>query len=202
MKKKLLGDYISPSKTNLIFDFDETIVKVKLPWERIFDDIKKDLILFDKKIFEDFKNKKMNASDFRNKYVLRFGDKAKNIILNSQKSFEKDNLKGYLQNKSIIDFVEKNEKHKMYIWSSNTRSTVEKVLKELDILNRFSLIVCSEDVNLLKPYTDGYAKINTDNISKSRYLFIGDSVNDRKAAEKIGIDYYQEDYFSVPGKYW
>ena len=51
------------------------------------------------------------------------------------------------------------------------------------------------DVDLIKPYTDGFEKIYDLTVPKKRYLIIGDSDNDQEAAKRLGVDFFLIDYF-------
>jgi HAD superfamily hydrolase (TIGR01549 family) len=202
MKKSLQKYLKSSGKTHLLFDFDETIVKLVLPWDEIFDEISKNLTALDKTIYERFKKKEISVNQLGNEYILKFGNKVKKPLIDSQAQFEKESLQGYLKNDAMIDFIKNDTEYKMLIWSSNTKPTVKKVLQGLGLLNKFQTIVSREDVALSKPYIDGFKKLYERRVPKNKYLFIGDSKNDQKAADEIGIDFYLEDYFNIPGKYW
>lgn len=199
---KSLSDYLSNNKKkNLIFDFDETIVRLILPWEKSTDRIKDDLINLDSKPLKEYKKSKISFSVLQNTYVRGFGEKALKLFLRNNLLFESEDLIDYLENPNIIDFIKNEKDYNFLIWSSNTKPVINKVLGELEISNKFSKIVSREDVKLLKPYSEGFDRLYSGD-SKSNYLFIGDSWSDREAAEKVGIDFYLEEYFNVPGKYW
>jgi HAD superfamily hydrolase (TIGR01549 family) len=200
---KSLQEYLkSVEKTHLIFDFDETIVKLLLPWDKVLDKISEKLVVLDKITYESFKKKEISVNQLENEYIVKFGDKARKIIINSRTLFEEESLQGYLRNDAIVDFIRNDTKYRMFIWSSNTKPTIKKILQKLGILNKFQVIVGMEDVFLSKPYIDGFKKLYEKKIPKNKYLFIGDSKNDQKTADEIGIDFYLDDCFNVPGKYW
>lgn len=201
MIKSLLDYLNSNQKKNLIFDFDETIVKLILPWERSTYRIKEKLIKLDPKPLEKYKQNKISYSVLQNIYVLKFGEKALKLFIENNLLFESEDLKKYQRNEKIINFIKNAKNYKLSIWSSNMKSTISKILRELGILSKFTKIVSREDVKLLKPYIEGFDKLYSGD-SKSEYLFVGDSWNDREVAEKVGIDFYLEEYFNFPGKYW
>lgn len=191
----------SIKKTNLIFDFDETIVRLILPWEKSTDRIKEELIKLDPKPLEDYKKQKIGFSELQNTYVLKFGDEALKLFIKDDLDFEREDLIKYLLNDNLIDLIKKLENYKMAIWSSNTRPTIAKILDELGILNKFTKIVSREDVRLLKPYTEGFEKIY-DGDPKINYLIIGDGRSEQEPAREIGIDFFLENSLNPPGKYW
>ncbi len=197
-----LQEYLKNSKkTNLIFDFDETIIKLVLPWDKSTDRIKDKLLKLDPKSLEQYQQNEISFSVLQNAYVLKFGEKALKLFLKNNLLFEKEDLKEYLRNEEMINLIKNLKDYEMLIWSSNMKSTIERILNELQILDKFSKIVSREDVKLLKPYVEGFERLY-DGKPRANYLFIGDSKSDKEAASKAGIDFYLEDYFNVQGKYW
>lgn len=190
--KKFLSQH---PKSQLIFDLDETLVKLILPWDKVHEEIWDQLKKIDESIYEDYQNDRIDLSQLENSYVFKYGQKAKNLIIKSRRDFEVNYLKDVLVNKELVDFVNESKGHTLYIWSSNAKSTIENALKELGIFEKFSKIVSCEDIDFLKPELDGFKKIYKTDIAKEEFLFIGDSQPDREAAQKAGIDFYLEDYF-------
>lgn len=192
----------SHKKTHLIFDFDETIIKLVLPWDKAISRIKDDLILLDPEPADQYLQNKISFNNLQNSYILKFGDKALKLFIKNNAEFESEDLKDYLRNEKMINFLKELKNYEIAIWSSNMKSTIKKILNELKALKKFSKIVSREDVKLLKPHPEGFDRIKVGNLPMSSYLLIGDSKSDKEAAEKLGIDFYLEDYFNVPGKYW
>ncbi|MBI2011518.1 hypothetical protein HYS91_02000 [Candidatus Daviesbacteria bacterium] len=87
---------IEKSKTHLIFDFDETLIYLQLPWYRWEERIKKELISMDKSIYQEYKKRKITLSELMNKYVEKFGVKSRDLFIKNAKSFENANLEGIL----------------------------------------------------------------------------------------------------------
>ncbi len=191
-----LQDYLQKNKkTHLVFDFDETLVKLLLPWDKWEDPIKNELIELDKSIYENYKKEKISLSDLMNQYILKFGEQAKNLVKENASHFETKYLNKVITNKELIDFVKQAKNYKMFVWSSNTQSTVEKVLRDFKILDKFEKVITRQNVDLIKPYTEGFERIYDPKISKERYLIIGDSDRDKKAAKQLGVDFFLVDYF-------
>lgn len=188
-------------KTHLIFDFDETLLELVLPWEDAIKGIKNELIALDKEMYKSYYEKGVSSlSLLQNQYVSRFGKKALNIIIKNEIEFETRNLKGVIPNKKLLEFIKNLPSHKLFIWSSNARPTIEKLLKSYGIFDKFEKIISREDVELLKPEIDGFKLLYDAKIPKKKYLFIGNSDFDKLAAEKVGIDFYLIDFFNVKGK--
>lgn len=184
-------------KTHVIFDFDETLVKLILPWDHWEDSIQDILITLDKSIYENYKKEKISLSDLMNQYILKFGKQARDVVKRNAVYFETRYLEGIIPNHALIDFITHAKQYHMFIWSSNTRPTVKKVLHEYGIWNAFEKVVTSLDVELLKPNTEGFGRIYHPTIPKKRYVIIGDSESDKEAAKQLGVDFFLIDYFET-----
>jgi HAD superfamily hydrolase (TIGR01549 family) len=106
-------------------------------------------------------------------------------------------LEHYDPNPNIVNFIKNDTTHVLYLWSSNCRITVEKTLKMEGILHHFETLVTSSDVSFIKPETEGFSHIYIQGNNLDDYLFIGDSKADKEAAKKIGIDFFEINYFSL-----
>ncbi len=184
-------------KTHLIFDFDETLVKLILPWDHWEDAIKGTLIKLDKTIYENYKKEKISLSDLMNQYVLKFGKQTRDLLKTNAVHFETTYLQDVIPNNELIDFIKHTKKYTMFVWSSNTRPTVQKVLHDYGIWNTFEKVITSLDVDLLKPYTEGFNQIYDPIIPKKRYIIIGDSDSDKEAAKRLRVDFFLIDYFKT-----
>jgi HAD superfamily hydrolase (TIGR01509 family) len=77
----------------------------------------------------------------------------------------------------------------LYLWTGNMRSTADRALTEIGIHHLFKQIISREDVRQTKPHPEGWQLLEQ-GIARSEYLFVGDSGNDKGAAEALGIDYF------------
>jgi len=186
----------------LIFDFDYTLFKLNLPWDHWLNKgVEKKLQKTDPKIIQDYKQKKLNLSQLGNKYISKYGKKAKKIILQNSVQFETNNLKGYKKNQKLIDFIKKNKNnYKFFLWTGNTTPTVKPILKKHNLLKIFKKIVTRLDSDLTKPNPEGFELIYQKGANKKDYLMIGDSLNDKGAAKKAGIDFFKITYFAKNNK--
>lgn len=182
-------------KTHVIFDFDETLAKLILPWDHWEDSIKDTLITLDRSIYEHYKKEKISLSDLMNQYILKFGIQARDLVKSNAVHFETSYLQDVIPNYELIEFITHAKKYTMFVWSSNTRPTVKKVLQEYGIWNAFEKVITSLDVELLKPNTEGFSLMYDPAIPKNRYVIIGDSESDKKAAKQLGVDFFLIDYF-------
>lgn len=191
-----LSSYLKTSrKTHLIFDFDETLFRLILPWEKWEESIKDQLINLDKQIYEDYIKGKISLNGLQNKYVLKFGNKAKELMNKANIDFETKYFKDVIPNKELLEFVKQTRNCKLFIWSSNTKYVIKKVLKSYGIGNRFDKLITRLEVDMLKPDLEGFYKIYNPQIPKSKYLFVGDTDDDRNAAKRSKIDFFLIKYF-------
>lgn len=182
-------------KSHLIFDLDETIVHLILPWEKFFDRIKEKLLEHDSTLFHTFEKGKIGINELENKYVEKYGNSVKKILSKNRNQFEYANLREIRVNENILNFIKNANDNSLFLWSNNTKSIVENVLNKHRIYGKFKKIVSYDDMFFLKPNAEGFGKIYDINILKGYYVFIGDSLGDKKTAENIGVDFYYVDYF-------
>lgn len=185
-------------KSYLVFDLDETIMHLILPWDIYFNPIKNQLIKFNQSFFEEYEKGEIYINDLENRYVSRYGEKVKKILKKNRITFESEKLQNVLVNNSLIEFIKKAQAYSLFLWTNNTRQVIEKVLKQQYMYDAFKKIVTYNDMTFLKPNPEGFAKIYDKNIPKDQYLFIGDSLGDKNAAKNVGIDFYYVNYFKDP----
>lgn len=178
---------IEKKKTHLIFDLDETILTLILPWEEWEKRIEEKLNKIDPSILKDYKEGKLSLNQMQNLYAKKG---YKKLLDNHNHNWEKDLLRGIVNNEKVVDFIRKARRsYKFYIWTSNSQNIARQALEKVDILNHFDKIVSCETVDQLKPEEEGFYKIWDKKTPKKKYLFIGDSKNDETAAKKAGLDF-------------
>ena len=182
------------NKTHLIFDLDETILHLIMPWNEWERDIEDQLKKIDGKIFNDYKNRKINLNQMQNAYISSH-PQTKNLIVRNNENFESKYLKEIRVNQKLVNLIKNLKGYQLSIWSANSKSTIKKTLKKVDILEKFKKLITRDDVDFLKPDSQGFNKIWDHKTPKSKYVFIGDSTNDKNSAHAAGIDFYKEDYF-------
>ncbi len=185
-------------KQHLIFDFDNTLITLQLPWEILRSQLKKAVGQLDNKIVAQHQR----SIPLRNAAIIKYGERAKKIINPLWESFEINYLKGAIPNLGLISFIKShNQKYDLYIWSSNFAKTVIPLLKKYKIVNLFKKIITQEAVDLLKPFPDGFYHIfKPTHQHKKDFLLIGDNDNDRLAAQNADIDFFniKENEESLP----
>lgn len=191
-----LQEYIiQHNKTHLIFDFDETLFFLHLPWGKCLELIEEELIKLDKDLYSSYLSMRITWASLQNEYIQRYGEKVKELILKNNIDFETKNLYGVDINYDLLRFINEMKNIEINVWSSNTRGIIDSILKKYNIHYKFTNILTRNDVNLLKPEIEGFEKIYNKNISKERYLMIGDSSADMMAAKNAGIDFFKVTYF-------
>lgn len=191
-----LKDYLKEhKKQHIIFDLDETIFELILPWNDWEKDIEQELKNIDPQILNNYKKGEIDLNALQNAYVSKY-PQTLDFLIQHNINFETKNLNGALSNPGLINFIKNSNNLDFYIWTSNTRAVAEKVLGENQILNKFKKIVTRDDVAFLKPNIEGFFKIYKNDQTKTNYLFVGDSQSDKIAAKDAEIDFFLVDYFA------
>lgn len=190
---KKLEDYLKKNKkTHIIFDLDETILELLLPWDEWLTEIKRIGNKYDKDVWEDFDKGAVPAAIPQNRLFKKFGSAVRDKINSYTETFEVSRLEGVRKYDDLIEFIKANADNYVFsMWSSNSAKVIDKVLKEEGLDKCFKLIVSRSDVDYLKPNPDGFKLIDDGKTSIDQYLFIGDSSNDEGAAKSLGMDYFE-----------
>lgn len=190
-----LRDYLKTHpKTHIIFDLDETLVDLKLPQNLLDPYIKDYLVKLDSKIYQKYQNGQITVSQMENDYLAKYPHSRTPIIKNRAK-FEAENITDVTVHQALIDFIKRAQDYQFFLWSSNIRTPVKRVLGEIGIAQKFTKLVTRNDVDFLKPDPEGFAKIKDPQIPRENYLMVGDNDLDREAARAAGIDFFLETYF-------
>ncbi len=176
------------SKKYLIFDFDLTLVELLIPWNIVIEKTRKYFESLDPVLAKE-------CRDFGyvgyNKMIKKFGPEVKKTVDRFYLEVETDKSREIILNKSALEFISSNQKnYKFYIWSNNQKQTVTEILDSNNLNNLFTTVVTGSDVQLFKPDIEGFYRIYKDDKNREEYLMIGDSENDKKAAENCKIDYF------------
>lgn len=117
------------------------------------------------------------------------------LMIKNTYKFETENLEDIRANRKLVDLIKNLNGYHIFLWTSNSQKTAQKVLKKLGILKKFEKLICREDVKFLKPEIDAFNLIYDGKSPKSKYLFIGNDKYDRQAAKSACVDFYLIDYF-------
>ena len=193
-----LAEYIKTNnKTHVIFDFDATLFLLILPWVNWKEGLKKELVKVDASIWDEYESGAFSIAELQNKYIQNHGQTIRDFMNNHCESFEMESLERYKPNTDLLNTLNELDHVHKYVWSSNARPVIQKVLDETGLANKFERIVTRQDVDFIKPMPDGFNLIHDQNVDKSKYLMVGDSSHDRGAAEAAGIDFYLTDFFAL-----
>ncbi|MBT4445662.1 phosphotransferase [archaeon] len=174
----------------IIFDFDGTIGKLDINWKSL----KTELATH----FKNNHNKIVDFTGYSTGCTLAYdllGEVGFQDCLPISKRFEEAGLSGVTFNNKAIRYV-KSFSGKKVVWTSNFASIVHQALKTENIDEEFITIIGREQTRRLKPELDGYNVLsnifeqkNLQKINPKKTLFIGNSLSDSEAAEKIGCEY-------------
>lgn len=187
---KLLEEYLREHpKRFLIFDFDETLCTLHLPWEIFYRELPPKLTTLDAEFIQKKQYRRM--TDLINHMVNQHGEKAIRIIHPYCEQFEMNYLRHLSVNHELLHFIRKHVgQYTYFVWSSNMTTTIKTHLINQGVYHYFSDVITRDRVRLTKPFTDGFTHIYRPEIStRSEYLMIGDSDYDAHAAQGSGIDY-------------
>ncbi len=190
---KALEEYLVKNpKKKLIFDLDETILELLLPWDIWFDNLRTLILEKDPEMWRAYDGTDRSIHQLMNNFAKKQGKEVKSKITAMSTKFEKHHLKGTRNNDELIGFIKKHkDDYKMYVWSSNTDEVVYKVLEEVGLLPHFDTIVTQTKVRYIKPDPDGFSLIHDGESDIKEYLFIGDSKSDEGVAAALGMDFFK-----------
>ena len=179
-------------KTDIIFDFDETLVHLLIDWSNWHAGMKE--------LFNSYKPLSQapnnNIVMLQNVYIKEFGSELRDRIIQINYEAERDDMNGYKLLKPQNDWITDLSKvFTLHIWTSNDKRTIIPLLQKLNIDQFFKTVVTRNDVYYIKPEKDGFEKINTEHKSPECFMMIGDSASDRGAAKSAGIDFLHVESF-------
>ena len=197
-----LSNYLAKNpKKYLIFDFDETLFKLHLPWDIFRKKLHRFFVKIDPRLYEKL-HQRMSSFSMTNHFIKKHGVVVLQKNLRMSGEFESKLLTGVSTNPKLINWVKNNaDQYELFIWSSNIKTTIEKILAEHELSGVFEQVVAKDSVNFFKPDPDGFAQIlakaqETDEQAQlDEFLMIGDSAADEGAAKAVGIDFFLVDFF-------
>ena len=159
---------------NYIFDFDGTIVDLKVNWKSL----KKELDTLCKK-----KNINPNLSFYKKIQLLKLQNKK---IFSLIKKYEQPKNKIYYKSKKkTLKLI--SQINTFYIVSNNLTSTIKKILTELKLRNKCKFILGLN--NSLSPKPNAISLKRKMKLLKGKSIYIGDKMVDRKFAKNAEIDF-------------
>lgn len=181
----LIQDLKQKNKTDVIFDFDETICTLHIDWNNWYTEMTAFTQTYDPEFGNMFDNKVRNAS------VKRLGHDFWEKLVEKNIEVEGKYISGHTWNEKCVELVHEcvEAGMRVHLWTSNCRETVEPVMGEKLMGEQFTHKVFYNDVMSIKPDPEGFGKINEGGLDVGRFLFVGDSNADRGACEAAGIEY-------------
>jgi len=181
---------------NLIFDLDETLTRLDLPWDEWIEQVTASLPTDRaKKLEELLKIDGAPWGEVVNEQIIKDPDFYEQFIKICQ-DFESKYFAHTPYGKLVKALPAlKEEGCNLFLWTSNTRQTAERALTEMGTLQFFSQLLTREDVKLGKPHAEGWKLFTFASQDPASCLMIGDSQNDALAAEAGGISYYKISFF-------
>lgn len=196
-----LTDYLHQHpKQVLIFDFDNTLFHLELPWDEYIDEVLKII----EKEAPEWEAQHLDSVSFVNNYIDvlvdvlgKHGDNILQKINEYSARFERERLRGYKENRELTSqLATLSKKYDLYLWTSNMEATVKNILDKHELTQYFKQLITRDKVRLIKPYPDGFELIEqAQPLEKTEYLMIGDSTADKDAAASAGIDFFPITYF-------
>lgn len=184
-------------KKYLIFDLDQTLVKLNIDWSTFRSNIFAYIATFDEPLTKTVSFDPFAGIELSNKAAKKHGPAIAKKIRMFVEEYELTHYVDYTPNPEIMNFIHKNSQtYTYYMWTGNGRRTIQDFLVKEQLASFFSKIVTQNDVSLIKPEVEGFSLLYTEGEPLSSYLMIGDNFTDEGAAKNAGIDFFQVDYFN------
>jgi HAD superfamily hydrolase (TIGR01549 family) len=186
---KVLAKIKNENIKTVIFDFDNTICDMVISWDTWDRQVGELMQSFDPttpltggymrdNLINAFIEK--HGSDFREKWRKLSNE------------YERNNAHTCNARENVMNVIRAIDDCALWIWSSNSEETVKKYLTEMGIVHLFSKFITRDSVDFIKPNPDGFFKAAGKDANKHEFLMVGNSNNDKKAAEAAGISYLDE----------
>jgi phosphoglycolate phosphatase-like HAD superfamily hydrolase len=183
------------TKRHLVFDFDLTIARMEVDWSGWHTGVAAIYSRFDK---NHGYTAGVNPHEFYNAMATRFGRRLIDAVKLFNADYESRQIRGFIPNRELIALIKGLKgQAQLYIYSSNSRITLDKALMSLTMQDDFFQIITRDDVDFLKPVPEGFWLINQYHVDKDSLLMIGDSDSDRAAAVRAGVDFLLCDHFKT-----
>jgi phosphoglycolate phosphatase-like HAD superfamily hydrolase len=181
-------------KTDIIFDFDLTIAKMDIDWSGWHTGIAEVYADFDR---DHGYARGASPFGFYNAMAAKYGDRLIEAVRAFNAEYERIHTKGFIPSNQLVTLIHSIPDKRLYIFSSNSRNTVEKGLIQLQLRTNFRQIISRDEVRFLKPDPEGFGLIEGFERRKDSFLMVGDSSSDEQAARSAGIDFFKYDEFET-----
>ena len=177
----------SSQYTDIIFDFDETIVQLLIDWSYL----KIDREQLAKKYDEENYLKENGWYAFDKMLVEKYSEAWKIDLDKMFMTAEENHFLGLNENTDLIAFIKENaKKYNFYVLSNNTQNTLYRVISELEMTKCFHIVLWRDNVSAPKPNPEGIETIiKSQQLKKENTLMVWDSeTSDIAAAERAEVD--------------
>ena len=177
----------SSDYTDIIFDFDETIVQLLIDWSYL----KIDREQLAKRYEEEQYLKENGWYAFDKMLVEKYSEEWKKDLDKMFAAAEENHFLGLNENTDLIHFIKENaKKYNFYVLSNNTQNTLYKAISELEMTKYFHIVLWRDNVSAPKPNPEGIETIiKSQKLKKESTLMVGDSeTSDIAAANRAEID--------------
>ena len=185
MKNNIFRD-----KKVIVFDLDDTIVKLHAPWHALKD------VLSQRYARLHEETCLFNSISTCLSEVVKNGDEIE-LIENFDiiRKYELENIKKTEPIEEVVYFIKNLDKFEvdpnviLTVFSLNTRRTIAESLKIAGISNKIEFMIGREDVRKWKPEPEGLLKIrDTFNVTSEQMIYFGDMEKDMDAGKAAGVD--------------
>ena len=184
-------------KKHLIFDLDETLIRLEIDWSGVYEMLFTAVKNIDPLLISKVPESALEFYNLVNKITLKHGERAKKKLDETIAEYEMSHYVSYSPNPSLMSFIRtQKDTYSFSLWTSNAKGTMRDFLQKEQFEHYFENIITLENVLFAKPDTYGFNIIYNPNKAKKDYLMIGDSENDKIMAQNAGIDFFKETYFT------
>lgn len=185
----------------IIFDFDQTLFTLDLPWHEYLEKTYQILAQYDQALLEKMERSSSNY-EIINAFTDKYGSEPRDKCVEYGQEFEVEQLQGVTIHQELVDWLTANAvHHKMYVWSSNCTPVIEKILNDQGLIDHFEYLITRDSVLKTKPDAEGFARYVLPNLSEQfstqDCVMVGDSASDQAAAAAAQIEYLKVDPATV-----
>ncbi|PIQ71427.1 hypothetical protein COV87_03470 [Candidatus Roizmanbacteria bacterium CG11_big_fil_rev_8_21_14_0_20_37_16] len=162
-------------KKYLIFDLDETLIRLEIDWSGVYKMLFTAIKNIDSSLISKVPESALEFYNLVNMTTSKHGEKAKKKLDQTIAEYEMSHYLRYTPNPSLMSFIRTHkDTYSFSLWTSNAKRTIRDFLQKEQFEQFFENIITLESVLLTKPNTYGFSMIYNSNNSKRDYLMIGD----------------------------
>lgn len=193
--QRLLAEISARHYRHVIFDLDGTLVQMQLSWQEWIQQVTALLPVNMHSWFRRQFTVPGSAWGEAVNYCILGGYLEAEDYLRICRQFESTDFP-YIENQPLVTALRmiRERGTVVSLWSNNSDLGVDRILSGLALNDVFNTVVTRADVRLGKPDAEGWLLLSGIAPAEGCVL-VGDSDNDRLAARKAGISYFEITYF-------